>query len=87
MINNYIKIIDQIGEEIISWIDELKEDDSFKLGHDFTKFKFRTDDNLVYNKKINIHVCVISLRSVIKRRNNYYPNFRLRKCFYESENF
>ena len=49
------------------------------------KFKFRTDDNLVYDEKINIPICVISLSSVIKRKNNYYPNFRLQKCFYERE--
>ena len=29
MINNYFKIIDQVREEIISWIDELEEEDSF----------------------------------------------------------
>ena len=85
MINNYLGIIDQLKEEITSWIDELEEDDSFTLGDDFFKFKFRTDDNLVYNEKINIPVCVISLSSVIKRRNIYYPNFKLQRCFYESE--
>ena len=84
MINIYFKIIDQREEEITSWIDEL-EDDSFKLRSDIMKFKFRTDDNLVYNEKINVPVCVISLSSVIKKKNNCYPNFRLQKCFYESE--
>ena len=87
MINNYVKIIDQIGDEITSWIDELEEDDSFTLGEDFMKFKFRTGDNLVYNEKTNIPVCVILLSSVIKKKNIYYPNFRLQKCFYEIENF
>ena len=38
-------------------------DDDYSL----TNFKFKTDDNLVYNKKINIPVCVILLSSVIKR--------------------
>ena len=47
MINNYVKIINLIGDEIASWIDELEE-------HNSIKFKFRTDDNLVYNEKINI---------------------------------
>ena len=51
------------------------------------KFKLRTDDDLVYNQKINIPVCVISLSSVIKKRNNYYPNIKLQKCFYEREKF
>ena len=87
MINNYVKIVDQIKDEIISWIDDEVEDDNFNLGNDFMRFKFRTDDNLVYNQKINVKVCVISLSSVVKRGNIYYPNFRLQKCFYESENF
>ena len=77
MINNYFKNIDPLKKGITSWIDELEEDDSFTLGDDFTKFKFRTDDNLVYNEKINIPVCVISLSIVIKKGNIYYPNFRL----------
>ena len=68
MIYNYVKIINQIGDEVTSWIDELEEDDSVKFKTDVMKFEFRTDDNLVYNEKINIPVCVISLSSVIKRK-------------------
>ena len=62
MINKYFKIIDQLKEEIISWSDE---EDSFTLNDDFLKFRFRTDDNLIYDGKINIPVCVISLGSII----------------------
>ena len=47
------------------------------------RFKFRTDDNLLYSKKINIPVCVISLSSVIKKENIHYPIFKLQKCVYE----
>ena len=74
-----------MGEERTSWINELEEDDSFNLRSDIMKFKFRTDDNLVHDEKINIPICVISLSSVIKRKNYYYPNFRLQKCFWERE--
>ena len=81
MINNYLRIIDQIKGEIVSWTDE----ENFDFNDDFLKFNFRTDDNLVYNKIINIPVCVISLSSVIKRKNKYYPNFKLKTCYYESE--
>ena len=84
MINNYIKIVDQVKEEILSWIDEF-EDGSFRLRNDFMRFRFRTDNNLVYNQKINIKLCVISLSSVIKRQNTYYLQFRLQSCFYENE--
>ena len=81
MINNYFKTIDQLKEEVISWTDE---EDSFTLNDDFLKFKFRTNDNLIYNEKINIPFCVISLGSIIKK-NNYYPNSKLRGCFCEKE--
>ena len=43
-----------------SWIDEF-EDEEFAFGGNFTRFAFKADDNLVYNEKINIPVCVISL--------------------------
>ena len=83
MINNYVKIIDQLKEELLSWVDELEEDDALRLGNYFMRFRFRTNDNLMYNEKINIPVCVISLSSVIKRGNTDYLQFRLQKCFYE----
>ena len=51
------------------------------------KFRFRTDDDLPYNQKINVPVSVIPLSSVIKRKNVYHPNFRLQKCFYEIAKF
>ena len=79
MLNNYIGIIDQLKEEILSWVDE----DYFVMGKFFMRFKFRTDDDLVYNKKI-ISVCVISSSTVIKKGNIYYPQFRLQRCFYEN---
>ena len=55
MVNNYVGIIDQLKEEVLSWVDDL-ENQRFILGKDFMRFKFRTDDNLVYNQKINTPV-------------------------------
>ena len=51
------------------------------------KFKFKTDDNLVYNKRINIPVCVIPLSSVIGKEHDYHPVIKLQKCLYENESF
>ena len=64
MINRYLIIIDRIKEEIISWTDE----ENFDFNDDFLKFKYRTDDNLMYNEIINIPVRVITLSSAIKRK-------------------
>ena len=49
------------------------------------RFKFKTGDNLVYNKKINVPVCVISISGLLKEKNWYYPQIELQDCFYESD--
>ena len=49
--------------------------DNDKDNDSLTNFKFKTDDNLLYNKKINITVCVISLSNVIKKENIHYSIF------------
>ena len=61
MLNIYVKIIDEMKKEILSW----EDDYYFVMAKDFMRFTFRTDDKLVYNKTINIPVCVISISSVI----------------------
>ena len=66
------------NDNVIDYDDD-DDDDDINL----SRFKFRTDDNLLYNKKINIPVCVISLSSIIKKENIHYPIFKLQKCFYE----
>ena len=83
MINKYGRIIRQIEDETLSYIDEF-EDEDFVFGGDSKRFRFKTDDNLVYNEKINIPVCVTSLSSVIKKEWIYCPVFKLQKCLYES---
>ena len=83
MINIYLKIIKQVYYEIFSFIVEF-DDDKIYFDGDSTKFKFKTDDNLVYDEKINIHVCVISLSSMIKKDWIYCPILKLQKCLYEN---
>ena len=64
MIKNYEKIINQIEDEILSFIVEF-EDEKFNFDSNFMIFRFKCDDNLVYNKRSNIPVCIISLREKI----------------------
>ena len=82
MANIYLKIIKQLHDEIFSFIDEF-EDDNFFFDGDSSKFRFKTDDNLVYDEKINIPVCVISSRSLIKNDWIHFPIRKLQKCLYE----
>ena len=77
MINNYVAIIKQIKDEIFVCIDEF-------FGGDTARFRLKTNDNLVFNEKINIPVCVISLSSVIKKEWIHCPVFKLQNCLYES---
>ena len=80
MINNYVAITKQIKDEIFSYTDKF-EDEYFIFGGDTARFKFKTDNNLAYNEKINIPVCVISLSSVIKKHWIHCPQNVCMKVF------
>ena len=64
MLNDYIKVIDEIKEEVLSFNDGFK-DQIFIMGKDFMRFRFKTNDKLPYNEKINVPVCVILISSVV----------------------
>ena len=59
MLNRYAEVIDRIKKKYCLSFDEY-EDNLFIICKDFMRFKFKTDDKLPYNQKINIPVCVIS---------------------------
>ena len=65
MLDKYVKIIDEIKEEILFVEDRGKE---FIMAKDFMRFKFKIDDNLLYNQKINVPVCVISISGLLKKK-------------------
>ena len=85
MLDNYVSIVDQLKEEIWYFIGDIYWDEIFIMGCDFTRFRFRTDDELVYDLIIDIPVCVISLSCVVKKGDIYYPQFQLQDCFHKSE--
>ena len=55
----------------------------FKYGKDVMRIKFKINDDLPYNKMINIPVCVIIVSSVFKEYGSYHPQVLLYDCFYE----
>ena len=81
------KYIDKIKEEILFLtIDEDENgNDLFVLGKYFMRFKFKTDDEVVHNKKMNAPLCVISISSVFERGDWYYPQTELQDCFYDND--
>ena len=82
MLYKYVNIIDEIKEEKLFIEEGGKE---FIMAKYFMRFKFKTDDNLVYNQKINARVCVISMSGLPKEKKWYYPQIELQDCFYESD--
>ena len=83
MMDDYAKVIHEIKEELLSFIDEF-EDKLFIMGKYFMGFKFKTNHKLAYNQKINVPVCVISISSVVKKGDWYYPQIKLQDYFHES---
>ena len=73
MLDKYTKIIDEIKEQIFFITEDENEGKNFIMGKNFMRFRFKTNDNLVYNQKINVPVCVISISSLFEERNWYYP--------------
>ena len=53
------------------------------MGKDFLRFRFKTNDNLPYNIKIDVPICVISINSLLEQ-GWYYPQIVLQDCFYEN---
>ena len=49
MLDRHVNVIDKIKEEIWSFEDEFW-DEICIMGKDFMRFKFKTDDDLVYNQ-------------------------------------
>ena len=62
------------------------EEKPIKYGIDFMKIKFQSDDDIPLGKILSIPVCIIAVRSVFKRDNNYYRQSHLHECLYEFVN-
>ena len=70
ILDDHIKVIDGIKEEVLSFVDEF-EDEIFIMGKDFMRFRFKTNDKLLCNQKLNVPVCVVSMSSVVKKGDSY----------------
>ena len=83
MLKNYVKIINEIKDQVLFIVD----DDFLLMSKDLMSFKFKTNDDLPYNRKINVKVCVISINSVFEEGNWYYRQIELQDCFYENSDY
>ena len=83
MLKNYTNVFDEIKEQIVFITSG--DDDDFVMGKDFMRMKFKTDDVLPYNEKINVSICVIAISSIFEQNGVYYPQITSHDCFYEYE--
>ena len=47
------------------------------------KIKFNSDDDLLLNKPLNLHMLTIIVRSVFEDEGRFYPQVYLDECLYE----
>ena len=62
---------------------EIINDGECKYGKDFTKTKFDTDDDLPWNKLLNLHILTIIVRSAFENEGKFYPQVYLNECLCE----
>ena len=78
MLENYFNMFDEIAEQI-----ELMTDNKIKYCKDILRIKFKTNDDLPFDKVVNVPVCVINVNSIFKEDNEYYPQDFLYDCYNE----
>ena len=78
MMENYEELWDFIREEI-RLIDDVEP---FKYKKDFMKINFKSNDKVPTNEILNIPVCVLIIKSILKRDGKYYPQIYLDSCYF-----
>ena len=68
-LENYTELWDEVKDQI----EIISGNEPIEYKKYFMKIKFESDDDLPLGKMLNIPVCVIIVRSVFRKNNNYYP--------------
>ena len=68
-------------KEIIKKINDYSQ--PTKYDDNYMKIKFNTDDNIPLNKIINLATITVTIRSVTKKDDKYYPQVFLDDCLYQ----
>ena len=80
IIQKYQEVFDRL-KEIIKKINDYSQ--PIKYGDNYMKIKFKTDDNIPLNKIIYLPTIAITIRSVTKKDDKYYPQVFLDDCLYQ----
>ena len=68
-LENYIELWDKVKDQIKT----ISGDNPIEYGKYFIKARFESKEDLPLGKILNIPVCIIVVKSVFERDNNYYP--------------
>ena len=80
-LENYTELWDEIKDQIKT----ISGDSPIEYGKDFIKATSESNDDLPLGKILNIPVCIIVVKIIFQRDNNYYPQVLLYECLYEYE--
>ena len=75
----------ELWNEVIDQIKTISGDNPIESGKDFIKARFESNYDLTLGKILNIPVCIIVVKSIFQRDNNYYPQVLLYGYVYEYE--
>ena len=70
----------RLWDEIKYHIQTINASKSGKYGKDYMKIKFSSDDDLLLNKILKLHMLTIIVRSVLAENGKYYPQMFLDEC-------
>ena len=79
-IQKYQEVFDRL-KEIIKKINGYSE--PIKYDDNYMKIKFNTDDNIPLNKIIYLPTITITIKTVTKKDDKYYPQVFLDECLYQ----
>ena len=75
----------ELWDEIKDQIETISSDKPIEYKKDFIKIKFESEGDLPLGKILSIPECIITVRFVFQKNNNYYPQVYLHECLYEYE--
>ena len=78
-LENYTELWDEFKDQIKT----ISGDNPIEYGKDLIKARFESNDDLPLGKILNIPVCIIVVKSVFQRDNNYRPQVLLYECLYQ----
>ena len=76
-----LKRYDDIFNGIMGKIKKI-DDDWFKYTKDYTKIKFKSDDNLPLNKQLKFHTMTVTIRCAFSKDNKLYPQVFLDEALF-----